>query len=219
MSIFVRNRPRDNRFKKQVCGIIISIKKSYYMQNIVEVIKEKLLDYSKKSFEKDGYDFWNNHIKYVFKHSHDMAITRGADVEVCELAALFHDMAMVADFGPRDEHEKYGAQMARSMLTELNYPKDKIDLIEQCVLNHRSSGGKLRESTEEQIVADADVIAHLDSIPSLFSLVYNKMHMSLEDGREYIKNKLLRDYQKLSPEGQKELQERFDTTMNVLFVE
>ena len=178
-----------------------------------------MLDYSKKSFEKDGYDFWNNHIKYVFKNAHDLAIKRGADVEVCELAALFHDMAMVADFGPRDEHEIYGAQMARSMLTDLNYPKDKIDLIEQCVLNHRSSGGKLRKSTEEQIVADADVIAHLDSIPSLFSLVYNKMHMSLEDGREYIKNKLLRDYQKLSPEGQKELQERFDTTMNVLFVE
>lgn len=56
----------------------------------------------------------------MFKHSHDIAVKRGADVEVCELAALFHDMAMVADFGPRDEHEKYGAQMAHSVLTELN---------------------------------------------------------------------------------------------------
>ena len=74
------------------------------MKSIVETVKEKLLEYSKKSFEKDGYDFWNNHIKYVFKNAHDLAVKRGADIEVCELAALFHDMAMVADFGPREEH-------------------------------------------------------------------------------------------------------------------
>ena len=189
------------------------------MPNIVEIVKEKLLDYSKQSFEKDGYDFWNNHIKYVFKHSHDMAIKHGADVEVCELAALFHDMAMVADFGPRDEHEKYGAQMANSMLTELNYPKAKIDLIEQCVLHHRGSKNDVRNTKEEQILADADCVAHFDSIPSLFSLAYNKIGLSMEEGKEFVKNKLIRSYQKLSPEGQKELKERFNTIMTILFVE
>lgn len=189
------------------------------MKNIVEVVKEKLLDYSKKSFEKDGYDFWNNHIKYVFKHSHDMAVNRGADIEVCELSALFHDMAMVADFGPRDEHEKYGAQMARSILTELQYPNDRIDLIEKCVLHHRGSKNDKRDTVEEQILADADVIAHFDSIPSLFSLAYNKMNLPLDRGIEFVKNKLIGDFQKLSPIGQKELKERFDTIMKVLFIE
>lgn len=189
------------------------------MLSVVEEIKERLLEYSKKSFEKDGYDFWNNHIKYVFKNAHDLAVKRGADVEVCELAALFHDMAMVADFGPREEHEKYGAQMARSMLTELGYPNNKIDLVEKCVLNHRSSGGKTRDTAEEQIIADADVIAHFDSIPSLFSLAHNKIHLPMEEGRKFVKNKLTRDYNKLSPEGQKDLKERFQTIMNVLFVD
>lgn len=92
------------------------------MQNIVEIVKERLLEYTQKSFEKDGYDFWNEHIKYVFQNAHDLAIKRGADVEICELGALFHDMAIVADFGTREEHEIYGAKMARSMLTELGYP-------------------------------------------------------------------------------------------------
>lgn len=55
----------------------------------------------------------------------DLAIKRGGDVEACELAALFHDMAMVANFGSREEHEQYGAKMAVSTLTELDYPKDK----------------------------------------------------------------------------------------------
>ena len=88
------------------------------------------MEYNQKSFEMDGYDFWNDHIKHVFKHSHDLAIKRGGDIEVCELAALFHDMAMVANFGPRAEHEQYGAKMAHSILTELNYPKDKMELVE-----------------------------------------------------------------------------------------
>ena len=189
------------------------------MQNIVETVKEKLMEYNKKSFAKDGYDFWNNHIKYVFKHSQDMAIKRGADVEVCELAALFHDMAMVADFGPREEHEKYGAQMAHSILTDTGYPADKMELIEKCVLHHRGSKKDPRTTPEEQILADADVMAHFDSIPSLFSLAYNKMGLSMEEGKEYVKNKLIRDYEKLSPQSRKELKERFDTVMNVLFVE
>lgn len=189
------------------------------MQNTVGLVKEILLKYVKESFERDGYDFWNNHIKYVFKHSHDMAIKRGADVEVCELAALFHDMAMVADFGPRDEHEKYGAKMAHSVLSELGYPANKMDLVEKCVLHHRHGWDKQRETVEEQIIADADVIAHFDSIPSLFSLAYNKIGSTMEEGRDFVKRKLMGDYAKLSTEAKKELQERFDTIMNVLFVE
>ena len=189
------------------------------MSNIVESVKEILLKYTKESFERDGYDFWNNHIKYVFKHSHDMAVKRGADVEVCELAALFHDMAMAADFGPRDEHEIYGAKMVRNTLTELNYPKDKIDLIEQCVLHHRGSKSDVRSTKEEQILADADCVAHFDSITSLFSLAYNKIGLPMEEGKEFVKNKLTRSYQKLSPEGKKEQKERFETIMNILFVE
>ena len=42
------------------------------------------------------------------------------------------------------------------------------------------------------------MIAHFDCIPSLFSLVYNKMDLSISDGAEYVKRKLERDYNKLS---------------------
>ena len=62
-------------------------------------------------------------------------------------------------------------------------------------------------------------MAHFDSIPSLFSLAYNKIGLPMEEGRDFVKRKLLGDYDKLSPEGRKELQERFDTIMSVLFVE
>lgn len=200
-----------------------SLQKVFVMNNVVETVKEKLLEYVKQSCEYDRQDSWNKHIyqhiKNVYRYAHDLAIKRGADVEICELGALFHDMSKVANFGPRDEHEKYGAQMARSILTELGYPDNKIDLVEKCVLHHSSDKDCTRDTLEEQIVADADVISHLDGIPFLFFLAYNRKQLSAEKGSEFVKNKLTQDFQKLSPQGQKELKERFDIIMKMLFVE
>jgi len=184
------------------------------MKTIVEIIKEKLLEYSKK----DGYDRWNNHIKYVFQNAQKLAIKHNADMEICELAALFHDMSMVAEVGPKEEHPKYGAQMAHAILTELNYPKEKTELVEKCVLHHSIDWNGSRDTMEEKIIADADAIAHFDKIPGLFYLAYAKRKLPLEEGAEFVKNKLIGDYNKLSPQSQKELKERFDNIMRVLFV-
>jgi len=93
------------------------------------------------------------------------------------------------------------------------------NIVEKCVLHHRGNWSGTRDTVEEQIIADADVIAHLYSIPSLFNLAYGKIGLSMEEGREFAKNKLIRDYNKLSRESQKDLKRRFDTIMKVLFIE
>ena len=48
---------------------------------------------------------------------------------------------------------------------------------------------------ELQCVADADVMAHFDCIPSLFHLAFgkNEMGLSIEDGTEFVKKKLERE--------------------------
>ncbi|MCI8443849.1 MAG: metal-dependent phosphohydrolase, partial [Clostridia bacterium] len=75
-----------------------------------------------------------------------------------------------------------------------------------------------RNTIEEQCVADADVIAHFDCIPSLFSLVYKEMNLSISDGKEYIRKKLERDYNKLSERTRKILEDRYKQIIDVLFV-
>ena len=67
-------------------------------------------------------------------------------------------------------------------------------------------------------MADADVIAHFDCIPSLFSLVYKEMDLSISDGKEYVRKKLERDYNKLSPKTRKILENRYKNIIDVLFV-
>ena len=191
------------------------------MSEVTEKIKEELLKRCNIYKEKYGYDFWNDHIKYVVKNSVELAKKYGADVEIVELGALLHDIAMPSEIGSREEHNIYGTQIADELLSKLNYPVDRKERVKECVLRHRGSKDLPRNTIEEQCVADADVIAHFDCIPSIFHLAFGKndMDMSIKDGTEFVKKKLERDFSKLSPRTREELKNRYDNIMKVLFVE
>lgn len=191
------------------------------MSEATERIKEELLKRCNIYKEKYGYDFWNDHIKYVVKNSIELAKKYGADVEIVELGALLHDIAMPSEIGSREEHNIYGTQIADELLSKLNYPVDRKERVKECVLRHRGSKDLPRNTIEEQCVADADVIAHFDCIPSIFHLAFGKndMDMSIKDGTEFVKKKLERDFSKLSARTREELKDRYNNIMKVLFVE
>ena len=189
------------------------------MNEVVEIIKQELLKRCQNYKEKHGYDFWNDHIKYVVKNSIELAKKYNADVEIVELGALLHDISMPSEIGTREEHNIYGAQIADELLTKLNYQQDRKERVKNCVLNHRGSKNLARNTIEEQCVADADVMAHFDCIPSLFHLAFgkNEMGKSIEEGTEFVKKKLERDFNKLSDRTKEEMKERYDNIMKVLF--
>lgn len=191
------------------------------MSEIVRKIKEELLKRCDAYNKKYGYDFWNDHIKYVVKNSIELAEKYDADVEIVELGALLHDIAMPSEIGPREEHNIYGAKIADELLTKLNYPEDRKERVKECILRHRGSKDLLRNTIEEKCVADADVIAHFDCIPSLFHLAFgkNEMGMSIKEESEFVKKKLNRDYNKLSERTREELKDRYENIMKVLFIE
>jgi len=189
------------------------------MSDITEKIKEELVKRCNIYNEKYGYDFWNEHIKYVVENSVKLAKKYGADIEIVELGALLHDIAMPSEIGPKEEHNVYGVQIADELLTKLNYPEDRKNRVKECVLRHRGDKDLPRNTIEEQCVADADVIAHFDCIPSLFNLAFGKtfLNKSLQDGTEFVKKKLERDYSKLSDRTREILKERYENIMKVLF--
>lgn len=191
------------------------------MSEIVENIREELLKRCNIYNEKYDYNFWNDHIKYVVKNSVELAKKYDADIEIVELGALLHDIAMPSEIGSREEHNVYGAKIADELLTKFNYPEDRKERVKECVLRHRGSKDLSRNTIEEQCVADADVIAHFDCIPSLFHLAFgkNEMGMSIEDGTEFVKKKLERDYNKLSERTREEIKDRYENITKVLFVE
>lgn len=189
------------------------------MSDVIQKVKEELLVRCKEHEEKVGYDFWNEHIKFVVKNSIELAEKFGADKEIVELGALLHDIAMPSGVGPREEHHIYGAQIAVELLREYGYPEDRIERVRLCVLNHRGMADYPRNTIEEECLADADVIAHFDCLPSMFNLAFKEHGLSIPEGTEFVKKKLQRDYNKLSDRTKVVLKDRYETIMNVLFVD
>ena len=76
-----------------------------------------------------------------------------------------------------------------------------------------------RVTIEEECVADADVMAHFDRVPSLFSLAYKELGLGIEEGSIYVRKKLERDYGKLSARTREDLKQDYNEIIRVLFGE
>ena len=127
---------------------------------IIQQIKSELMELNQKYIDEavDKYDYWNMHIKYVVREAVNLAKIHNANLEIVELGALLHDIALVAKVGTKADHHTNGIILAKELLIKYNYPQDKMEKVLNCILNHRSS--KNATNIEEMCVADADIIAH-----------------------------------------------------------
>ncbi|MBQ8299732.1 MAG: HD domain-containing protein [Clostridia bacterium] len=163
-----------------------------------------------------GIGAWEHHIELVYKLAKENAENYGADKEIVALAALLHDIASVTNKDYVEEHHIIGASIAEELLKNENYPEERIESIKKCILNHRGSRLVEKNTPEEICIADADAMAHFSSIPSLFSMVYKEKQLPINEGAEFVKNKLERSYNKLSPKG-KEIVEKQYGAIKLLF--
>lgn len=151
---------------------------------------------------EDKYNYWEEHIKYVVQEALVLAEKYNADIEIVELAAMLHDIALIAKIGTRKEHHITGAEMAETLLLKYNYPQDKIKKVKKSVFNHRSS--KNATDIEDICVADADILAHFDNIPMLFNVILNNVwdknsnNITLTELRIRMKESFEYDYNDLS---------------------
>lgn len=177
--------------------------------DIVNNIKKEIINLCNqyKDISEDHYDFWNEHIKYVYKESQKLAIEYGADLEIVKLGALLHDIALVTKVGDRKEHHINGKILAKKMLKKFNYPEDKLTKVLSTVYNHRSS--KNATNIEDLCVADADIIAHFDNVPMLFNSAYNRNNINLNEVRSWMKVVLEKDYNDLSKKTKQKFYEKY----------
>ncbi|MFQ9922719.1 MAG: HD domain-containing protein [Beduini sp.] len=156
------------------------------------------------------------HIEAVVKNGELLAEKYGADKEIVMIAAWLHDIASITDYALYEDHHIHGADIAYDLLTELSYEQDKIELVQKCIKNHRGSKKTDKNSVEELCVADADAISHFDSLPSLLYLAYKERDMDIEKGIEFVKGKLERSFNKLSPESKAYYKNKYQQVMSVL---
>jgi HD superfamily phosphodiesterase len=119
-----------------------------------------------------GYTIWSHHIRPMARIAPELARLHGADEELVLIAALLHDYAGIKDSSMIAEHHAHGANEARAILMEADYPQDRISVVEDAILSHRSSVPQPKTSPEARCLADCDAIVHLTESPSLFHVAY-----------------------------------------------
>lgn len=165
-----------------------------------------------------GYGIWTHHITQVVKNGRRLAPIFNADPEIVEIAALLHDYASVKDKALYEEHHIHGPKEAEKILKQLGYPPEKIDAVNYCIETHRGSIVKEKITPEARCLANADAMSHIEQVPSLMHLAFVQHNMGIDEGSEWARKKLERSWNKLDPQAQDMVREKFNSALRTLTV-
>jgi len=179
---------------------------------IMEEVKKEIIIYKNKS--EDNFDFWENHVKYVYKEAIKLAEIYNADINIVKIGALLHDIALIKEYGDRKNHHSNGAILAKEILDKYELNDSIKEKVIGCVYNHRSS--KNAANIEERCIADADILAHFDNIPMLFNSAFNRYNMDLNSIKMWMKKTFEDDYNDLSDETKKLFKDRYKNILNIV---
>jgi uncharacterized protein len=104
------------------------------------------------------YNYRWEHVQAVVRLAVRLAALTGADAEIVEAAAWLHDVAK----GEEADHGREGAQAARRILAETDYPAPKIPAVAQAIAQHVGLWRKTPvEPLEAAVLWDADKLSKL----------------------------------------------------------
>ena len=186
------------------------------MSGLIDQIRQYVFEKSEayRETSDDHYDFWNEHIRYVYREAVSLARQYGADETVVALGALLHDIALIEKVGTRENHHLNGKILSSRILDRFSCPGDLKAGVLGCVLHHRSS--KNAANIEELCVGDADILAHFDNIPMLFNAAFNRDGVSLNEVRAWMQDSFEHDYNDLSERTKEVFRNRYDTIKSVV---
>ena len=183
--------------------------------NIVQEIKYFVENECKKPGSKYGYEPFPFHFVPMVNYAAKLADELGGDKEVILISAWLHDIGSII-YG-REGHHLTGAKIAEKKLKELQYPAEKIELVKKCILNHRSSQQSGRESIEEQIIAEADVMSNFDNLAGIFKAAFIYENKTQNEAKDSVKQKLERKWRQLHfDNSRKIIKPKFEAAMLLL---
>lgn len=165
---------------------------------IVEQIKEFVKQECFDENSKYGADVFESHFVPMVSYAKRLATIVDADSEIVEIAAWLHDIGSIMH--GRKDHHLTGATIADNKLSELGYPRERIEHIKDCIRHHRGSQSYTLNTIEEKVVADADTVSNYDNIAGLFEKAFIYKHLSREQAQKAIRDKIIRKWNKLQLE-------------------
>lgn len=108
-----------------------------------------------------AHDF--EHVLRVLALAEKIGAAEGADMEVLRTAALLHDTAR----GQEEqgiEHARASAELAKGILGDKGWKRERIERVAQAILSHRFRGGPAPATLEAKILYDADKLDAMGAI-------------------------------------------------------
>ena len=179
----------------------------------------KLIEERSKIFDKTQNcqigQTWKYHLLPVIKNACMLADKYGADKDVVEVSAIFHDYADLLDFANRDNHHILGAELAEGILINDGSSQEFVNKVKLCIVNHRASVVNQKFSKEEICVADADAMSHLDSF---IELICWRAYLGEDiiSCNNFVKTKIQKSYAKMSVESKELMKDKYESIMKVL---
>ena len=183
--------------------------------DIVQEVKHFVENECKKPSSKYGYEPFPFHFVPMASYAEKLADELDVDREIILIAAWLHDIGSII-YG-REDHHITGAKIAEEKLKEFQYPANKIELIKKCILNHRGSQQNERDSIEEQIIAEADVLSNFDNLAGIFKAAFVYENKTQGEAKDSVRQKLERKWKQLHFDSSKELiRPKFEAAMLLL---
>lgn len=186
------------------------------MNHIIEEVRRFVEEETRKetSHYPTAYDL---HFISVHDIAKILAEKLDADVEIVELAAWLHDIGSVMK--GREDHHITGAEIAEEKLKELNYPKERIEKIKDCILNHRGSKSESNnyKFIESRIIAEADAVDAFNDVLKQFVVTLVHEKLGLEEAKKSVKRKLNNKWNQLTiPEAKEMAKPTYEAIMFLL---
>lgn len=181
---------------------------------MIENVRDYFIKISENYFHKEGYDYWNNHIKYVVQIATSLAEKYGADKEVVEISAILHDVAKPLEIRENESHNIVGADIAGEKLSNLGLENDKIEKIKKCIINHSGIINDKNISIEEWCVRNADILSIFNNITIFYYLAFKEYSFDYESGRDYVKKMINQKINDLDKNLYDEYKEKIQSLLN-----
>lgn len=137
----------------------------------------------RSAVDNPAFNYRWEHVRAVVKTSKKLAKLTGADADVIEAAAWLHDVAKYAG----DDHPQEGARVARELLPQCDFPKDKIEHVAQVIEAHM---GLWREKPlsdlEAQVLWDADKLTKIGVLAAVHWLSGDVTRNRVEETEDVI---------------------------------
>ncbi len=158
----------------------------------IELIKDFVYRECQRPQNAFGLAFFEQHILVARDYGLLLADQLSADPEIITLAAYLHDIAAVQDWEAVPQHHLLGAETARGLLRQENYPPERIEQVAACIQSHSSPIQTGQGSLEEVCLSNADALAQIARPVYWLYYAFRIRNYDFEKGRLW----LLQHYEK-----------------------